>query len=158
MIASPAMKPDASGTRWRSACFGAVRFHTSATRPPRNMVMIALAGTSMPMPIPVGDGTLLFQRVPWSAVNPIPSTSAIASAASAPCGSAENPADNSFAKPAHFWEIRSEEHTSELQSLAYLVCRLLLEKKKNAQSQETITLDTLTGSPHFHLLPTPQLL
>src|SRR5205823_8984132 len=29
---------------------------------------------------------------------------------------------------AHF--ARSEEHTSELQSLAYLVCRLLLEKKK----------------------------
>src|SRR5687767_1678982 len=28
---------------------------------------------------------------------------------------------------------RSEEHTSELQSLAYLVCRLLLEKKKNMQ-------------------------
>src|SRR5205823_13751690 len=27
-------------------------------------------------------------------------------------------------------EKRSEEHTSELQSLAYLVCRLLLEKKK----------------------------
>src|SRR2546425_8419804 len=26
---------------------------------------------------------------------------------------------------------RSEEHTSELQSLAYLVCRLLLEKKNN---------------------------
>src|SRR2546425_7817111 len=29
----------------------------------------------------------------------------------------------------HF--LRSEEHTSELQSLAYLVCRLLLEKKNN---------------------------
>src|SRR5687767_15631346 len=28
------------------------------------------------------------------------------------------------------YEWRSEEHTSELQSLAYLVCRLLLEKKK----------------------------
>src|SRR5205823_13841678 len=28
---------------------------------------------------------------------------------------------------------RSEEHTSELQSLAYLVCRLLLEKKKNIE-------------------------
>src|SRR2546425_6541937 len=28
------------------------------------------------------------------------------------------------------WGVRSEEHTSELQSLAYLVCRLLLEKKK----------------------------
>src|SRR3989441_12729596 len=29
--------------------------------------------------------------------------------------------------------LRSEEHTSELQSLAYLVCRLLLEKKKQIQ-------------------------
>src|SRR2546425_8877564 len=29
---------------------------------------------------------------------------------------------------------RSEEHTSELQSLAYLVCRLLLEKKKQKQT------------------------
>src|SRR2546425_2541295 len=33
--------------------------------------------------------------------------------------------------------FRSEEHTSELQSLAYLVCRLLLEKKKHpAQAQQ----------------------
>src|SRR3712207_7116628 len=31
-------------------------------------------------------------------------------------------------------EIRSEEHTSELQSRQYLVCRLLLEKKKNSTS------------------------
>src|SRR2546425_8205297 len=30
-------------------------------------------------------------------------------------------------------QYRSEEHTSELQSLAYLVCRLLLEKKKKNQ-------------------------
>src|SRR2546425_8462193 len=30
--------------------------------------------------------------------------------------------------------LRSEEHTSELQSLAYLVCRLLLEKKKNTRT------------------------
>src|SRR2546425_8371622 len=30
--------------------------------------------------------------------------------------------------------MRSEEHTSELQSLAYLVCRLLLEKKKKKQT------------------------
>src|SRR2546425_6594600 len=29
---------------------------------------------------------------------------------------------------------RSEEHTSELQSLAYLVCRLLLEKKKKERN------------------------
>src|SRR2546425_3490404 len=32
-------------------------------------------------------------------------------------------------------ERRSEEHTSELQSLAYLVCRLLLEKKKKKEKR-----------------------
>src|SRR2546423_7415654 len=31
-----------------------------------------------------------------------------------------------------YYVVRSEEHTSELQSLAYLVCRLLLEKKKDS--------------------------
>src|SRR3712207_8809564 len=31
----------------------------------------------------------------------------------------------------HRAEVRSEEHTSELQSRQYLVCRLLLEKNKN---------------------------
>src|SRR2546425_3312737 len=34
-------------------------------------------------------------------------------------------------------EVRSEEHTSELQSLAYLVCRLLLEKKTHEQRSTT---------------------
>src|SRR2546430_3409333 len=38
---------------------------------------------------------------------------------------------------------RSEEHTSELQSQSNLVCRLLLEKKKNISSTTT-TLDTNT--------------
>src|SRR2546425_9745317 len=33
---------------------------------------------------------------------------------------------------------RSEEHTSELQSLAYLVCRLLLEKKKKKTNTEIV--------------------
>src|SRR3989441_8185030 len=32
-------------------------------------------------------------------------------------------------------DYRSEEHTSELQSLAYLVCRLLLEKKKKNRNK-----------------------
>src|SRR6266545_5866173 len=32
--------------------------------------------------------------------------------------------------------VRSEEHTSELQSLAYLVCRLLLEKKKKKKKKK----------------------
>src|SRR5690625_6541884 len=33
----------------------------------------------------------------------------------------------------HLEELRSEEHTSELQSRGHLVCRLLLEKKKTTQ-------------------------
>src|SRR3712207_8269513 len=33
-------------------------------------------------------------------------------------------------RPAPLRDLRSEEHTSELQSRQYLVCRLLLEKKK----------------------------
>src|SRR2546425_9365703 len=38
---------------------------------------------------------------------------------------------------------RSEEHTSELQSLAYLVCRLLLEKKKNKKYKASRAVRTL---------------
>src|SRR3712207_8072796 len=37
----------------------------------------------------------------------------------------------SFSREAIHIRFRSEEHTSELQSRQYLVCRLLLEKKKN---------------------------
>src|SRR5205823_11032510 len=40
------------------------------------------------------------------------------------------PGDGRMAAGALVGRERSEEHTSELQSLAYLVCRLLLEKKK----------------------------
>src|SRR3712207_6860638 len=35
--------------------------------------------------------------------------------------------------------LRSEEHTSELQSRQYLVCRLLLEKKKTQKEERTLT-------------------
>src|SRR2546425_6479066 len=38
-------------------------------------------------------------------------------------------------------DLRSEEHTSEPQSLAYLVCRLLLEKKKKKQHSCIHTTD-----------------
>src|SRR5258706_483463 len=53
---------------------------------------------------------------------------------------------------------RSEEHTSELQSLTNLVCRLLLEKKKNHAHQSQLgTTDNSTAAPprpglhHDHL-------
>src|SRR5262245_65359033 len=39
------------------------------------------------------------------------------------------------------WRYRSEEHTSELQSLRHLVCRLLLEKKK--KKKKKIVYNTL---------------
>src|SRR2546428_9313418 len=41
---------------------------------------------------------------------------------------------------AHGPVLRSEEHTSELQSRSDLVCRLLLEKKKQLQKHSTATL------------------
>src|ERR1041384_8699594 len=49
---------------------------------------------------------------------------------------------------------RSEEHTSELQSLAYLVCRLLLEKKKKITTSQLAlaTLSLITQTP-THLAP-----
>src|SRR2546429_6545856 len=40
--------------------------------------------------------------------------------------------------------LRSEEHTSELQSRLHLVCRLLLEKKKNTHNTYTYTYITLS--------------
>src|SRR3712207_7821294 len=48
--------------------------------------------------------------------------------------------------------VRSEEHTSELQSRQYLVCRLLLEKKKQSCSNSRLSLPTKhpyqTGRQH----------
>src|SRR5205085_8075126 len=58
------------------------------------------------------------------------------------CGS-PMPRGEQIAKPAEweyprgrFFDLRSEEHTSELQSQSNLVCRLLLEKKKKKKYQQ----------------------
>src|SRR5690625_6926208 len=42
--------------------------------------------------------------------------------------------------------IRSEEHTSELQSRGHLVCRLLLEKKKKKNTKNVNTQDSMRAS------------
>src|SRR5258707_11488588 len=47
----------------------------------------------------------------------------------------------------HQEEERSEEHTSELQSRQYLVCRLLLEKKKNNKKANMLTLNKTSMRP-----------
>src|SRR5258706_11191394 len=46
--------------------------------------------------------------------------------------------------PVQFRVIRSEEHTSELQSLTNLVCRLLLEKRNTLTRVNSASLKTLT--------------
>src|SRR5438093_10116574 len=46
---------------------------------------------------------------------------------------------------------RSEEHTSELQSLTNLVCRLLLEKKKNKNKpKQNRRVKAFTSAKHIH--------
>src|SRR3712207_8076467 len=45
-------------------------------------------------------------------------------------------------------DVRSEEHTSELQSRQYLVCRLLLEKKKTHIHHDTIDDKTYNKNVH----------
>src|SRR2546430_2810044 len=57
------------------------------------------------------------------------------------------------ALPAPFREtLRSEEHTSELQSQSNLVCRLLLEKKKKKRQTHAVTQNSLKMH-HAHELP-----
>src|SRR5256884_2077548 len=55
-------------------------------------------------------------------------------------------------------EGRSEEHTSELQSRLHLVCRLLLEKKKNNSSTDRTRLITgVSTCAHLHAMTTPPM-
>src|SRR5437016_7926492 len=48
------------------------------------------------------------------------------------------------------WSKRSEEHTSELQSLTNLVCRLLLEKKKKKKKKAYTTENNTTDNRGKH--------
>src|SRR5574340_717229 len=52
------------------------------------------------------------------------------------CSAGNNQAAEQAGITQHSWQLRSEEHTSELQSPKDLVCRLLLEKKKKKQEKE----------------------
>src|SRR3989441_694437 len=81
--------------------------------------------------------TPLVPPVLWAS-NPTMIFTASASAATKPAGQVlniRNLGEGQFSWTLSGTQPRSEEHTSELQSLAYLVCRLLLEKKKKAQRQ-----------------------
>src|SRR5438876_4906582 len=69
--------------------------------------------------------------------------------------SADRRADNRAPPPpdGRVLQVRSEEHTSELQSPVHLVCRLLLEKKKNITHVVTTHTETL-----IHVIILMQLL
>src|SRR2546425_2769121 len=66
-----------------------------------------------------------------------------------PCGPRKSGMPESVEIPAPvrttMRRARSEEHTSELQSLAYLVCRLLLEKKKDGGGPPALREDPAGG-------------
>src|ERR1035438_10606913 len=74
------------------------------------------------------------------------------------CGSHARPrARRGRACPAHSPETtklarRSEEHTSELQSLRHLVCRLLLEKKKNCRMLEVTNKEIYSCNSHTAIM------
>src|SRR3712207_8227209 len=94
----------------------------------------------------------MIRRPPSSTLFPYTSLSRSGSTAEGrPCQSATTSAVRSSAvgpsppvvttrsTPEPAWKSRSEEHTSELQSRQYLVCRLLLEQKKPRHPSHSCT-------------------
>src|SRR2546430_12486749 len=53
------------------------------------------------------------------------------------------------------WTVRSEEHTSELQSQSNLVCRLLLEKKKKKEAISTYSRRVVANPKSLSTLSSP---
>src|SRR5204862_3079468 len=111
--------------------------HDPISIPPGPTVMIAVSGVnpaaatitvSTPLAMPVTDQGLKFSPAPI-----VKTVSDSASTAELRCRMCTMTAPwcgpFSTTYPAHIWRMRSEEHTSELQSRRELVCRLLLEKK-----------------------------
>src|SRR5947199_3802685 len=84
--------------------------------------------------------TTLFRS--WSLVAPLGKVGVSASVWTAPISSVQT---------------RSEEHTSELQSLRHLVCRLLLEKKKHIKSTEEMLAALGNDKEHIVYCSSPDL-
>src|SRR5947209_15585031 len=92
----------------------------------------ALAQDSQPNPpaqagnaAQVTPAQIKFHGVPWRDPHAGPINTA------APAGAHLSYFGGPVISNTHVVQVRSEEHTSELQSRQYLVCRLLLEKKKS---------------------------
>src|SRR2546422_6564043 len=69
-----------------------------------------------------------------------------------PARAASDSQDRYSCADGHQGALRSEEHTSELQSRLHLVCRLLLEKKKKSQNSSRIARRTKRSTYQHHSL------
>src|SRR3712207_8323937 len=85
--------------------------------------------------------TTLFRSAGAPAPRPVRAASAGRVPRRPPCPDPATPPSGRGAAPAA--SARSEEHTSELQSRQYLVCRLLLEKKKKNICHTTFLTNTI---------------
>src|SRR3712207_6990565 len=91
----------------------------------------------------------LHDALPICVPGVVPPLAAARQAVARPLAAVQHAQDHRGAIPADGVErvARSEEHTSELQSRQYLVCRLLLEKKKNLNVPRSIlSLPLLTSA------------
>src|SRR5687767_15332747 len=88
--------------------------------------------------------TTLFRSCATRDVLPTPPNATMVRTCVAGSFHAASTRTKSASRPISCSAERSEEHTSELQSLAYLVCRLLLEKKKKKNNKHTYNHTHLT--------------
>src|SRR2546425_8079476 len=95
------------------------------------LALVALGACSKPQQQPAAQGQMMQDTSHMMMSDTSHAMMADTSHKMAPAAPAAKPAPKK----------RSEEHTSELQSLAYLVCRLLLEKKKMDETIRQIRQD-----------------
>src|SRR3989441_8327570 len=108
----------------------------------RSLILAALAALPLvPMALAQNAGTSTSGGwVPRTALKPEPGKLVVPKGYKAEVFVAglDTPSSAAVDREGNVWVAisgnRSEEHTSELQSLAYLVCRLLLEKKKHTRT------------------------
>src|SRR5437899_7398255 len=107
--------------------------------PSSSFLFFIVSATSAIYTLSLHDALPICSRPPLRFPDPF-STALLQRAARAACRECRG-ADRSLVGPS----TRSEEHTSELQSLRHLVCRLLLEKKKLQINEYTHKADERTA-------------
>src|SRR5437899_6124877 len=80
----------------------------------------------------------MIRRPPRSTLFPYTTLFRSSRASQAPWPTTPTPMPTLQSSPSRRRALRSEEHTSELQTLRHLVCRLLLEKKKQNKKRNSI--------------------